>query len=57
MWGDEIRKRKLNTKSTSSTRKRNYYFSRLCRCDDCGFGVSGNAEYKVLISQKNQRFN
>ncbi len=37
----EIRKRKLNTKSTSSTRKRNYYFSGLCRCGDCGFGVSG----------------
>ena len=37
----EIRKRKVNTKSTSSTRKRNYYFSGLCRCGDCGFGVSG----------------
>ena len=37
----EIRKRKLNTKSTSSTRKRNYYFSGLCRCGDCGLGVSG----------------
>ncbi len=37
----EIRKRKVNTKSTSGTRKRNYYFSGLCRCGDCGFGVSG----------------
>lgn len=37
----EIRKRKAKTKSTSGTRKRNYYFSGLCRCGDCGFGVSG----------------
>lgn len=37
----KIRKRKVNTKSTSGTRKRNYYFSGLCRCGDCGFGVSG----------------
>lgn len=37
----EIKRRKVSTKSTSSTRKRNYYFSGLCRCGDCGFGVSG----------------
>lgn len=37
----EIKRRKVTTKSTSSTRKRNYYFSGLCRCGDCGFGVSG----------------
>lgn len=37
----KIRKRKVNTKSTSGTRKRTYAFSGLCRCGDCGFGVSG----------------
>lgn len=37
----EIRKRKIDTKSTSGTRKRNYIFSGLIRCGDCGFGVSG----------------
>ena len=37
----EIKERKAKTKSTSGTRKRNYYFSGLCRCGDCGFGVSG----------------
>ncbi len=36
-----IRKRKVNTKTTSGTRKRTYAFSGLCRCGDCGFGVSG----------------
>ena len=46
----EIRKRKVNTKSTSSTRKRNYYFSGLCRCGDCGFGVSG-----ITITKKQSR--
>ena len=39
----EIRKRKLNNKSTSGTRKRTYAFSGMCRCGDCGFGVSGIA--------------
>ena len=38
---EEIKKRKINSKSTAGTRKRNYYFSGLCRCGDCGFGVSG----------------
>ncbi len=37
----EIRKRKIDTKSTSGTRKRSYIFSGLIRCGDCGFGVSG----------------
>ncbi len=37
----KIKERKAKTKSTSGTRKRNYYFSGLCRCGDCGFGVSG----------------
>lgn len=37
----DIKKRKVNTKSTSGTRKNNYYFSGFCRCGDCGFGVSG----------------
>ena len=37
----EIKKRKVNNKSTSGTRKRIYAFSGLCRCGDCGFGVSG----------------
>ena len=36
-----IRKRKVKSKSTSGTRKRNYAFSGLIRCGDCGFGVSG----------------
>ena len=36
-----IRKRKARSKSTSGTRKRNYAFSGLIRCGDCGFGVSG----------------
>ena len=36
-----IRKRKAKSKSTSGTRKRNYVFSGLIRCGDCGFGVSG----------------
>ena len=36
-----IRKRKARLKSTSGTRKRNYAFSGLIRCGDCGFGVSG----------------
>lgn len=36
-----IRKRKAMLKSTSGTRKRNYAFSGLIRCGDCGFGVSG----------------
>ena len=36
-----IRKRKAKSKSTSGTRKRNYAFSGLIRCGDCGFGVSG----------------
>ena len=36
-----IRKRKAKLKSTSGTRKRNYAFSGLIRCGDCGFGVSG----------------
>lgn len=36
-----IRKRKARSKSTSGTRKRNYVFSGLIRCGDCGFGVSG----------------
>lgn len=31
----------MNTKSTSGTTKRTYAFSGLCRCGDCGFGVSG----------------
>ena len=46
----EIRKRKVNTKSTSSTRKRIYYFSGLCRCGDCGFGVSG-----ITITKKHSQ--
>lgn len=37
----KIKERKAKTKSTSGTRKRNYYFSGLCRCGDCGFGISG----------------
>lgn len=37
----EIKERKAKTKSTSGTRKRSYYFSGLCRCGDCGFGISG----------------
>lgn len=37
----KIRKRKLDTKSTAGTRKRNYIFSGIIRCGDCGFGVSG----------------
>ena len=36
-----IRKRKAKSKSTSGTRKRNYAFSGLIRCGDCGFGASG----------------
>ena len=36
-----IRKRKARSKSTSGTRKRNYAFSGIIRCGDCGFGVSG----------------
>ena len=36
-----IRKRKAKAKSTSGTRKRNYAFSGLIKCGDCGFGVSG----------------
>ena len=36
-----IRKRKASSKSTSGTRKRNYAFSGLIRCGNCGFGVSG----------------
>ena len=36
-----IRKRKARLKSTSGTRKRNYAFSGIIRCGDCGFGVSG----------------
>ncbi len=36
-----IRKRKARSKSTSGTRKRNYAFSGLIRCGDCGLGVSG----------------
>src|SRR5699024_1275436 len=36
-----ISKRKAKSKSTAGTRKRNYAFSGLIRCGDCGFGVSG----------------
>ena len=36
-----IRKRKAKSKTTAGTRKRNYAFSGLIRCGDCGFGVSG----------------
>ena len=36
-----IRKRKAKLKTTAGTRKRNYAFSGLIRCGDCGFGVSG----------------
>ena len=36
-----IQKRKAKSKSTAGTRKRNYAFSGLIRCGDCGFGVSG----------------
>ena len=35
-----IRKRKAKSKTTAGTRKRNYAFSGLIRCGDCGFGVS-----------------
>ena len=43
-----IRKRKAKAKSTSGTRKRNYAFSGLIRCGDCGFGVSRhNSEQKT----------
>ena len=57
----DIRKRKVNTKSTSSTSKRNYYFSGLCRCGDRGFGVSGititriENTYKELEKDKTNR--
>ena len=36
-----IRKRKAKSNTTAGTRKRNYAFSGLIRCGDCGFGVSG----------------
>lgn len=36
-----IRKRKVLSKTTAGTRKRIYTFSGLVRCGDCGFGVSG----------------
>ena len=36
-----IRKRKAKSKTTAGRRKRNYAFSGLIRCGDCGFGVSG----------------
>lgn len=36
-----IRKRKAILKTTAGTRKRNYAFSGLIRCGDCGFGISG----------------
>ena len=36
-----IRKRKAKSKTTAGTRKRNYAFSGLIRCGDCGLGVSG----------------
>lgn len=45
-----IRKRKARLKSTSGTRKRNYAFSGLIRCGDCGFGVSG-----ITINRKQKQ--
>lgn len=36
-----IRKRKVQSKTTAGTRKRTYAFSGLVKCGDCGFGVSG----------------
>lgn len=36
-----IRKRKAETRTTAGKRKRNYIFSGLIKCGDCGFGVSG----------------
>ena len=45
-----IRKRKARSKSTSGTRKRNYAFSGLIRCGDCGFGVSG-----ITINRKQKQ--
>mgnify|MGYP002281098168 FL=1 len=45
-----IRKRKAKSKSTSGTRKRNYAFSGLIRCGDCGFGVSG-----ITINRKQKQ--
>ena len=44
----KIRKRKVDNRSTSSRRKRNYIFSGLCKCGDCGSGVSG-----ITIKRKN----
>ena len=46
----EIKSRKAITRSTASTRKRNYIFSGFCRCGDCGFGVSG-----ITITRKNSQ--
>ncbi|MFR3783870.1 MAG: recombinase family protein [Clostridia bacterium] len=38
----EIRKRKSNTKvHQSNTKKKLLFFRTVCRCGDCGFGVSG----------------
>ena len=45
-----IRKRKAKSKYTSGTRKRNYAFSGLIRCGDCGFGVSG-----ITINRKQKQ--
>ena len=45
-----IRKRKAKSKTTAGTRKRNYAFSGLIRCGDCGFGVSG-----ITINRKQKQ--
>lgn len=37
----EIRKNKNETNSSHTVKKRNYYFSGLCECAECGSGVSG----------------
>lgn len=37
----EIRIKKYKQNSSGSRTKRNYYFSSLCKCKDCGSGMSG----------------
>ena len=46
----QIKNRKAGTKSTAGIRKRTYCFSGLCRCGDCGCGVSG-----ISITRKNSQ--
>lgn len=43
----EIRKKKNEQNTSGANKKRNYYFSGLCQCADCGSGMSG-----IVIKRK-----